>query len=70
MPAKQNPPRICRWTINGDFVALAPNGVARYAREVTRALDNLVAVSAADVQRVAQEWFTRKRQTAGWYLPE
>ena len=33
-------------------------------------LENLVAVTAADVQRVAQEWFLRKRQTVGWYLPE
>ena len=32
-----------RWTINGDFVTLAPTGVARYAREVTLALDRLVA---------------------------
>lgn len=32
-----------RWTINGDFVALNPNGVARYAREVTLALDALVS---------------------------
>lgn len=32
-----------RWTINGDFVALQPTGVARYAREVTMALDALVA---------------------------
>ena len=31
-----------RWTINGDFVALAPTGVARYATEVTAALDRLV----------------------------
>jgi glycosyltransferase involved in cell wall biosynthesis len=31
------------WTINGDFVALRPNGVARYATEVVRALDALVA---------------------------
>ncbi len=31
------------WTINGDFLALRPNGVARYAREVTTALDRLVA---------------------------
>lgn len=30
------------WTINGDFVALQPNGVARYAREVTLAIDALV----------------------------
>lgn len=32
-----------RWTINGDFVALNPTGVPRYAREVTLALDTLVA---------------------------
>jgi glycosyltransferase involved in cell wall biosynthesis len=32
-----------RWTINGDFVALQPTGVARYAREVTLALDALIA---------------------------
>ncbi len=32
-----------QWTINGDFVALQPTGVARYAREVTLALDRLVA---------------------------
>ena len=32
-----------RWTINGDFLALQPTGVARYAREVTLALDRLVA---------------------------
>ncbi|PSJ58640.1 glycosyltransferase family 4 protein [Pseudaminobacter soli (ex Li et al. 2025)] len=32
-----------RWTINGDFVALNPTGVARYAREVTLALDTLIA---------------------------
>jgi glycosyltransferase involved in cell wall biosynthesis len=32
-----------RWTINGDFVALRQTGVARYAREVTLALDTLVA---------------------------
>src|SRR6185437_4511825 len=32
-----------RWTINGDFVNLNPNGVARYAREVTLALDALIA---------------------------
>jgi glycosyltransferase involved in cell wall biosynthesis len=31
------------WTINGDFVSLSPTGVARYAREVTRALDELVS---------------------------
>ena len=31
------------WTINGDFVTLQPTGVARYAREVTLALDKLVS---------------------------
>ena len=31
-----------RWAINGDFVRLKPTGVARYAREVTAALDQLV----------------------------
>jgi hypothetical protein len=31
-----------RWTINGDFVAFEPTGVARYAREVTAAIDALV----------------------------
>ncbi len=34
-------PRV--WAINGDFLALHPTGVARYAREVTLALDALVA---------------------------
>jgi len=32
-----------RWTINGDFTTLQPNGVARYAREVTMALDALIS---------------------------
>jgi glycosyltransferase involved in cell wall biosynthesis len=36
-------PPLRRWTLNGDFVCLAPTGVARYAREVTVALDALVA---------------------------
>src|SRR5262245_14932576 len=31
------------WNINGDFLTLQPTGVARYAREVTLALDALVA---------------------------
>lgn len=31
------------WTINGDFVALKPTGVPRYAREVTLALDQLIS---------------------------
>jgi glycosyltransferase involved in cell wall biosynthesis len=34
-------PRV--WAINGDFLALRPTGVARYAKEVTLALDALVA---------------------------
>lgn len=34
---------IREWTINGDFLALATSGVPRYAREVTRALDALIA---------------------------
>ncbi|RWC98141.1 MAG: glycosyltransferase family 1 protein [Mesorhizobium sp.] len=32
-----------RWTINGDFTTLRPTGVARYAREVTQALDALIS---------------------------
>lgn len=35
--------RVRRWSINGDFVTLNPNGVARYAREVTLALDALIS---------------------------
>lgn len=31
------------WAINGDFLTLKPTGVARYAVEVTRALDMLIA---------------------------
>jgi len=31
-----------KWTINGDFVAIEPTGVARYAHEVTNALDALL----------------------------
>lgn len=31
------------WTINGDFAALRPAGVSRYAKEVTLALDGLIA---------------------------
>jgi len=31
-----------RWTINGDFLALNPNGVARHARETVLAMDKLV----------------------------
>ena len=33
-------------------------------------LVNLEAVTAADIQRVAQTWFSRSKQTVGWYLPE
>jgi glycosyltransferase involved in cell wall biosynthesis len=32
-----------RWTINGDFTTLRLTGVARYAREVTMALDALIS---------------------------
>lgn len=32
-----------RWTINGDFTTLRPTGVARYASEVTIALDALIS---------------------------
>lgn len=35
-----------QWTINGDFLTLAPNGVARYAREVTCAMDALLGAGA------------------------
>lgn len=40
-------PRSRHWTINGDFLGLAPNGVARYAREVTEALDALLVEGVA-----------------------
>jgi predicted Zn-dependent peptidase len=33
-------------------------------------LDHLSAVTAEDVQRVAQNYFTRNRQTVGWYMPQ
>jgi zinc protease len=33
-------------------------------------LDNLMAVTVADVQRVAQTYFARDKQTVGWYVPE
>ncbi|OHV81914.1 glycosyltransferase family 1 protein [Ensifer sp. LCM 4579] len=42
VPATLAPDRHRIWTINGDFLALRPTGVARYAREVTMALDALV----------------------------
>lgn len=35
--------RIRSWTINGDFTALRATGVARYASEVTQALNTLIA---------------------------
>jgi len=31
--------------------------------------DQLTRVTSADVQRVAQTWFARDKQTVGWYLP-
>ena len=31
-----------QWSINGDFTVLSPTGVARYAGEVTRAIDALI----------------------------
>jgi zinc protease len=33
-------------------------------------LEQLMAVTAEDVQRVAQHYFTPNRQTVGWYLPD
>jgi zinc protease len=33
-------------------------------------LEQLTAVTAEDVQRVAQEYFTPDRQTIGWYVPD
>ena len=33
-------------------------------------LANLEAVTAEDIQRVAQSWFGRSKQTVGWYMPE
>jgi len=43
-PAEMVPPGLPRrrWTINGDFLGLPAEGVARYAREVTLAIDRLV----------------------------
>ncbi|GAB4072715.1 glycosyltransferase family 4 protein [Ancylobacter sonchi] len=38
----RDPAAVRHWTINGDFTTLSPMGVARYAREVTLALDALV----------------------------
>ena len=47
-PARTVPKTAARaakrhWAINGDFLTLRPTGVARYAKEVTRQLDALVA---------------------------
>lgn len=36
-------PPMRRWTINGDFTTLRRNGIARYAHEVTMALDALIS---------------------------
>ena len=33
-------------------------------------LENLEAVTAEDIQRVAQSWFGRNKQTVGWYMPK
>jgi zinc protease len=33
-------------------------------------LEKLTAVTAEDVQRVAQSYFSKNRQTVGWYMPE
>ncbi len=44
-----------KWAINGDFVALKPTGVARYAREVTLALDALAAAGHPLLQGVDLE---------------
>lgn len=41
------------WTINGDFLSLQPNGVARYALEVTQALDELVAEEHSSTRDIA-----------------
>lgn len=40
--ADLEPPKR-RWTINGDFTTLRRNGIARYAHEVTVALDALIS---------------------------
>ncbi|TPK10529.1 glycosyltransferase family 4 protein [Mesorhizobium sp. B2-5-7] len=41
-PSDFEPPKR-RWTINGDFTTLRRNGIARYAHEVTMALDALIS---------------------------
>jgi zinc protease len=33
-------------------------------------LDSLAAVTSDDVQRIAQSYFARAKQTVGWYIPE
>ena len=45
MSVRSVPPNagVRHWAINGDFLALSPTGVARYATETTRALDTLVS---------------------------
>lgn len=35
----------------------------------TTYLDRLTTVTAADVQRVAQDWLVEDRRTVGWYVP-
>ena len=42
LPSRARPQVRRRWAINGDFLTLRHNGVARYARQVTRQLDALV----------------------------
>lgn len=45
-PESEIPARLAKrwhqWTINGDFLALKPNGVARHARETVLAMDRLI----------------------------
>jgi len=51
-PRLRSPPRkerstcgtedVSRWSLNGDFLTLPPNGVARHAREVVSAMDALI----------------------------
>jgi zinc protease len=38
-------------------------------KHYTTYLDRLAAVTAADVQRVAQDWLVEDRRTVGWYVP-
>ena len=33
-------------------------------------LDNLAAVTAEDVQRVAREYLAQSKRTGGWYVPQ